>query len=79
MNVFTEGGKRENGLTIVLLSGSGVAAPVYDYKVLYSKLSGEYPIAVIEKFGYGYSDVTGLPRDLKTLVEENRVALEKSG
>lgn len=45
-------------LTIVLLSGSGVAAPIYDYKVLYSKLTDQYRIAVVEKSGYGYSDVS---------------------
>ena len=42
---------------LVFLSGSGTAAPSYDFKILYSKLSDRYRIIVIEKFGYGYSDL----------------------
>jgi pimeloyl-ACP methyl ester carboxylesterase len=80
MNIYTEGERKSpDDPTIVLLSGSGVAAPVYDYKVLYSKLSGNYRVAVIEKFGYGYSDVSGISRDVATMVEESREILSKAG
>lgn len=80
MNIFAEGAKQScDAPTIVLLSGSGVAAPIYDYKVLYSRLTHTYRIVVAEKFGYGYSDVGGLPRDVATLVEESRAALKKAG
>lgn len=76
MNIYTEGPNKSQGEpTIVVLSGSGVAAPIYDYKVLYSKFSGDYRVAVIEKFGYGYSDVSGISRDVATMVEESRKAL----
>jgi hypothetical protein len=80
MNVYAEGveQKKENP-TIVLLSSSGVAAPIYDYKVLYSKLTDRYRVAVVEKFGYGYSDVSGKERDVITMVEEDRKALQKAG
>lgn len=77
MNIYIEGEIRKGQSTIVLLSGSGVAAPIYDYKILYSKLSKEYRIAVVEKFGYGYSDISGISRDVVTMVEENREALKK--
>ena len=80
MNIFVDGAaKKEGATTLVLLSGSGVAAPVYDYKLLYSKLSDKYRVAIVEKFGYGYSDVSGLPRDVKTMVNEDREALKKAG
>lgn len=80
MNVYTEGKKQnENDATIVTLSGSGIASPIYEYKVLYSKLSGDYRVAVVEKFGYGYSDVSGISRDIATMVEENRRALAEAG
>lgn len=80
MNVFVAGvDKKEGTQTIVLLSGSGVAAPVFDYKILYSKLTDKYRVVVVEKFGYGYSEVSGLPRDVKTLVDEDRKALLKAG
>ena len=79
MNVYLEGKKLDTEATIVLLSGSGVASPIYDYKILYSKLTDEYQVAVVEKFGYGYSDVSRLPRDVAILVEEDREALKKAG
>ena len=79
MNVYLEGKKSDMQATLVLLSGSGVASPIYDYKILYSKLTDEYQVAVVEKFGYGFSDVSSLPRDVATLVEEDREALKKAG
>lgn len=80
MNVFVTGIDKNEGIsTIVLLSGSGVAAPVYDYKILYSKLIDEHRVVVIEKFGYGNSEISGLSRDVKTMVEEDRKALLKAG
>lgn len=79
MNVYVEGKKSDTEATIVLLSGSGVASPIYDYKILYSKLTDEYQVAVVEKFGYGYSDISGLARDVVTLVEQDRKALKEAG
>ncbi|BCZ48446.1 alpha/beta hydrolase [Clostridium gelidum] len=80
MNIYVEGADSEEETpTIVLLSGSGVQAPIYDYKVLYSKLTDIYRIAVVEKFGYGYSDVARIKRDVATMVEEDRAALKKVG
>lgn len=78
MHIYTQGSKNGKPV-VVVMSGSGVAAPVYDYKVLYSKLTDTYRIAVIEKFGYGYSDVSGLPRDIEILVRQNREALILAG
>jgi pimeloyl-ACP methyl ester carboxylesterase len=65
--------------TLVFLSGSGTAAPVYDFKPLYSLLSEEYKIAVIEKSGYGYSDVSDSSRDIDNMLDENRQALILAG
>jgi pimeloyl-ACP methyl ester carboxylesterase len=73
MHVYAEGDKKKP--TLVFMSGSGTAAPVYDFKELYSKLSDEYRVVVIEKFGYGYSDVSALPRDVETMVKEDRQTL----
>nr|WP_319487339.1 alpha/beta hydrolase [uncultured Caproiciproducens sp.] len=77
MHVYCDGLK-ENRSTLLIMSAYGTAAPVYDYKVLYSKLANEYHIVVIEKFGYGYSDISGLPRDVGTIVKEYREALKLS-
>jgi hypothetical protein len=78
MHVYAEGDHSKTP-TLVIMSESGNPVPVYDYKILYRKLSDDYRVVVIEKFGYGYSDVSGLPRDVRTLVGEDRKALELAG
>lgn len=80
MNVYTQGQKRsDDSPTVVLLSGSGMKAPIYEYKVLYAPLSASYRVAVVEKFGYGYADDSPLARDVATMVEEDRAALAAAG
>lgn len=76
INVYTEGDGQE---TYVFMAGSGVAAPIYEMKGLYSKFSQGHKIAVIERAGYGYSDVSKDERDIDTLLAQTREALQKSG
>ena len=64
---------------IVLMSGSGTVAPVYDFKILYEKLSKNFRVIVIEKFGYGYSDIFDSPADIDSLVSTQKKALETIG
>lgn len=79
MNVFCANEVMcSNKPTIVLLSGSGVGAPIFDYKILYSQLTSLASVVVLEKFGYGYADISHLPKDIKTLVDDNREALRKA-
>lgn len=76
MSVYTEG---EGDKTLVFLSGGGTCSPILDFKSLYSLLSNEYKIAVVEKFGYSFSDVVDEQRDIDTMLSETRMALEKAG
>ena len=76
MNVYTEG-KGEH--TLLFLSGSGTVSPVLDFKSLYSLLSDDFKIVVIEKFGYGFSDIVDTERSFETILRQDREALEKSG
>ena len=76
MSVYTEG---EGDITLVFLSGGGTCSPILDFKSLYSLLSNEYKIVVVEKFGYGFSDVVDEQRDIDTMLSETRMALEKAG
>lgn len=59
MCVFTSG---EGDHTLLFLSGSGTAAPILDFKSLYSLLEDDYKIVVVEKYGYGFSDVVDTER-----------------
>lgn len=76
INVYSEGSGED---TFIFLSGSGIAAPVYEMKGLYSKFSKENSIAVIERGGYGYSDVFSDDRNIEMIVNQTREALLQSG
>lgn len=76
MNVYNEGNGED---TYVFMSGAGIAAPVYELKGLYSKFSKENKIAVIERAGYGNSDVFHDDRDIDTILEQTRKALIQNG
>ena len=76
IHVYSEG---EGSDTLVFLSGGGTCSPVLDFKSLYTLLSKEYQIAVVEKAGYGFSEVSDVSRDIDTILEETRTALSKAG
>lgn len=66
MSVYSKG---VGDKTLVFMSGSGTCSPILDFKSLFSLLSDEYRIAVVEKFGYGFSNVTNRSRDIDTMRE----------
>ncbi|MEH6941421.1 alpha/beta hydrolase [Bacillus sp. JJ722] len=76
INVYNEGNGED---TYVFMPGSGIAAPIYELKGLYSKFSKENKIAVVERGGYGYSDVFDDNRDIDIILEQSRKALIQSG
>ncbi len=77
MHIFRTGNK--NKPKLVFMSGSGTIAPVYDFKILYEKLQDDFRIIVIEKFGYGYSDLYEGPCDIDSLVSLQKQALKEVG
>ena len=64
---------------IVFMSGHCTVSPVYDFKVLYEKLLHHFRVIVIEKYGYGYSDIYESSCDIDTLVSIQRQALATLG
>ena len=76
MCVYSEG---EGAHTLLFLSGSGTPAPILDFKPLYSLLDDDYRIVVIEKYGYGFSDIVDTERSFTTILRQDREALEKAG
>ena len=69
MSIYMEG---TGDITLVFMSGGGTCSPLLDFKSLYSLLSDKYQIAVVEKFGYGFSDVVDKGRDIDSRSEERR-------
>ena len=76
MSVYVEG---TGDTALVFLSGGGTCSPILDFKSLYSLLSDQYQIAVVEKFGYGFSDVVDKDRDIDSILEDTRTALAAAG
>ncbi len=76
IHVYCEGGGQD---TLVFLSGGGTCSPMLDFKSLYSLLSGRYRIGLIEKAGYGFSEDATTSRDMETILEESRKALQGAG
>ena len=76
MSIYVEG---SGSRTLVFLSGGGTCSPILDFKSLYSLLRDDYRIVVVEKFGYGYSDIVDEDRNIQTILSETRLALNKAG
>ena len=76
MHVYSVG---EGDKTLVLMAASGTVCPSLDFKSLYSGLSDDYKIVVVEKFGYGYSDTVNRPRDVASVLSDTRAALSGAG
>ena len=76
IHVYTEG---EGPNTFVLMSGFGTSSPYYDFKALFEELSDDNQIVIIERPGYGWSEISSANRDLDTVLAESRQALELAG
>lgn len=75
IHVYTEG---KGDITLVFMSGGGTSSPTLDFKSLFSLLSDDYRIVVVEKAGYGFSDVVDIDRDIDNVLSETREALSKA-
>ncbi|UJL46785.1 alpha/beta hydrolase [Virgibacillus sp. NKC19-16] len=76
MHVYTQG---KSDTTIVFMAGGGTSSPTLDFKPLWSELLPKYRIAVVEKAGYGWSEIADVPRDIDFILEETRSALDLAG
>jgi pimeloyl-ACP methyl ester carboxylesterase len=78
LHVYAEGERGD--LTLVFLSGSGTTAPTLDFKGVYGRLADDYRVVVVERAGYGWSeDSGGAARDIETVMQETRLALQAAG
>lgn len=76
LHVYTEG---EGDIPLVFMAGGGTSSPVLDFKTLSSELSDDHQIVVVEKMGYGFSEIADVDRDIDTILYETRTALSKAG
>ena len=76
MSVYEEG---SGARTLVFLAGSGISSPILEYRALYRTLADICRVVIIERFGYGYSDVIDSERSFGTIVRQDREVLNKAG
>ena len=76
MSIYVEG---TGDITLVFMSGGGTCSPILDFKSLYSLLSNKYRIVVVEKFGYGFSDVVDKKRGIESILADTRAVLKAAG
>lgn len=60
----------DGGQTVVLLSGYGTATPTLDFAPLVEELQADYTVVVVERFGYGYSDLGVTERTVENISNE---------
>jgi pimeloyl-ACP methyl ester carboxylesterase len=73
INVYRNGG---SGPTMVLLSGYGTAAPAVDFAPLVRELDA-FDVIIVERFGYGYSDLDVPDRSIENVTRELHEVLAK--
>lgn len=78
MNVYISGNTNSEK-TLVFMSGWGVLSPTLDFKTLFLLYKNDYQIAVVERAGYGFSDITNDDRNIDTILDETRETLKKAG
>ncbi len=76
MSIFVAG---EGDHTLVFMAGSAASTPIISDKSFAERFDDDYKVVIIEKFGYGFSDISDSPRDVGTRVRQNREALEAAG
>lgn len=67
----------DNEQIVVLLNGYGTASPVLDFTPLIDELDDTYTVVVIERFGYGYSDLDVTQRTVENVSSELHDTLAK--
>ncbi|MET3696973.1 pimeloyl-ACP methyl ester carboxylesterase [Bacillus oleivorans] len=75
MHLYTGG---EGQSTAIFIAGWGTVNPYVDFYPLYEKIDDHTRFAVIDRFGYGYSDLTDRKRDIDNIVEEIHELLIKA-
>lgn len=78
INVHREG-RKDGAPTLVFLPGLGMSDTSLAFRPLYSRLSDEYGVAVVDRAGYGLSDDVRDGRGIEAIVAEHREALKGAG
>ncbi len=78
MHIY-ETGNPDAKETLLFMHGTMATDSVIALRPLFDELEEDYRILYIDRFGNGYSDVSGLPRDVDTMLSQTRRLLEAAG
>lgn len=76
MHIWAEG---SGDATVVFGAGYQIPGGYVDFYPLYKEISKHARVAVYDKPGYGWSDITDASRDIDTMTKEIHEVLSKSG
>ncbi len=78
MHVIVKGNE-DSEYTLVFMHGVSYFDASITMSPLYDLLAEDYRIAYVDRSGNGYSEVSGVDRDIDTILEETREAISKVG
>lgn len=78
MHIMKEGNENSQ-VTLLFLHSADVVDDSVALAPLFKELKDDYRIVFVERSGVGFSENSGSDRDIDTMLEETRLALEKSG
>ncbi len=78
MHIMVEGNEASE-VTLLFLHSADVADDSIALQPLFKELKDDYRIVFVERSGVGFSENSGASRDIDTMLQETRLALEKAG
>lgn len=78
MHIY-ETGDKEAEKTLLFMHGTMATDSAVALRPLFDELKEDYHIIYIDRMGNGYSDVSGQPRDVETMLSQTRRLLEAAG
>lgn len=78
MHIMIEGNE-ESEVTLLFLHSADVVDDAIALQPLFKELKEDYKIVFVERSGVGFSENSGSDRTIDIMLEETRLALEKSG
>ncbi len=78
MHIYVYGDKDAND-TLVFMHSTTIVDDSIALQPLFEELKEDYRLVLIERSGYGFSEVSGRARDIDTILEDSRSALKAVG
>ena len=78
LHVYSEGSE-DSEYTLIFMHGTGYVDSAITMSPLYDIMAEDYRIIYVDRSGNGYSEVSGVSRDIDTILEETKAAVDSTG